>query len=101
MGNDSCIAELSTTGRHSNISFIATTNSYKEVGNAIRRNSTMLILYEFSNAKEIEDAVSEVRGFMTADEFKKMFIMAIRSERNGFIFYNRLMPHKLKYNRCL
>lgn len=98
LSNKSVFARVATKGRHHLVSQFITTQSHKELGNAIRRNATHNAVWNFDNAQEIESIVSELRGTMKNSDFKQLYLHAVTQTPQSFLFHSRLLPHRLKFS---
>lgn len=68
------IEKLATTGRHYNISFVLSTQSYKQVNHVIRRNLTNIGLYNLNLISEVKTAADELRvKTISTNEFMDIY----------------------------
>lgn len=82
----SALTNLVLKNRHLGINIMIATQSLKSIPKPIRLNTSLFILYRFSNKKIItDDLYTEVSGKLKEDEFEQMYEYATKDDHDAFV----------------
>ena len=89
------LAKMFQNSRHEQLSIIATTQTYTDIGNNLRSNSNILIL--FGTSDRILDTIADENAYaMSKKSFKEMFKQYTK-KRHSFIVINYQNPLEERY----
>ena len=88
---ESVLNKLYTTGRHSGQSVWTSIHALSAVSPLIRKNSSMLLIWKISNAKEYEMLREEYAHLVGKAEFDQIYRMAVNSQPYSFL---TILPHE-------
>jgi hypothetical protein len=98
LSRTSIINELFFRGRHSNLSLIVVSQSYKMVSKNIRTNFSDLVFFGAENDGELKSIAEENSGGLSKKNFEKLFRYAT-AERFNFLYVARKYKGKNRFRK--
>ena len=89
------LAKMFQNSRHEQLSIIATTQTYTDIGNNLRSNSNILIL--FGTSDRILDTIADENAYSISKKNFKLLFKHYTKKRHSFIVINYQNPLEERY----